>query len=110
MGERSYKLRYLPLFEEDLSEIVDYITYKLKNPQAANELINRIELAIMDRLKYPESFEPYHSAKSRKYPYYRIYIKNFEIYYVIIDDEIDNIKIMEVRRLLFNKRDKSKFV
>ena len=35
MNERSYKLRFLPLFEEDLNEIVDYITYRLRNPAAA---------------------------------------------------------------------------
>ena len=27
MNEKHYKLRFLPLFEEDLNEIVDYITY-----------------------------------------------------------------------------------
>lgn len=30
MNEKHYKLRFLPLFEEDLNEIVDYITHRLK--------------------------------------------------------------------------------
>jgi plasmid stabilization system protein ParE len=110
MAERIYKLRYLPLFEEDLSEIINYIIYHLKNQQAANDLINRVELAIINRLKNPESFEPYPSVKDRKHPYYRIFVKNFEIYYVVIEDETDNSKIMEVRRILYNKRDIRKLI
>ena len=37
MGRRKYKLRILPLFEQDLNEIVDYIAFHLKSPQAAEE-------------------------------------------------------------------------
>jgi len=31
---KNYKLRYLPLFEEDLLEIAFYISLKLKNPDS----------------------------------------------------------------------------
>jgi toxin ParE1/3/4 len=55
MAEKIYKLRYLPLFEEDLFEIIDYITCQLKNLQAANNLIYKIETAIMARLKIPKA-------------------------------------------------------
>lgn len=105
MGKKIYKLRYLPLFEKDLSEIVNYIIYQLKNQSAAINLLYQIETAIITRLKNPESFEAYLSAKDRKYPYYRIYVKNFIIYYIVIDDEDDQFKIMEVRRILYSKRD-----
>ncbi len=110
MAEKKYKLRFLPLFEWDLAEIADYITNHLKNPQAANELVDEVEKTISERLACPESFEPYPSVKYRKYLYYRIYVKNFIIYYVVIDDESVNFKIMEVRRILYNKRDKRQLV
>ncbi len=32
---KPYKLSFLPLFEEDLNDIVDYITNHLHNPAAA---------------------------------------------------------------------------
>ena len=32
MNEKHYKLRFLPLFEEDLNEIVDYITISSEKP------------------------------------------------------------------------------
>ena len=94
-----YKLRILPLFEEDLNEIVDYISLQLENPIAAAALVDDVERAIKDRTSCAEACEPYRSAKERKYPYYRIYVRNYVIFYVIIDD------VMEVRRILSNRRD-----
>lgn len=106
MTDTKYILRYLPLFYEDLEEKVAYIAEKLKNPQAANDLLDSVESAILERLPNAESFESYYSLKERKYPYYRIYVKNFVVYYVVIDDEGPE-KIMEVRRFLYNKQNRS---
>lgn len=99
MENKKYQLRYLPLFEQDLLETVNYITNILKNSDAALRLVDDVEKAILERLNTPGSFEPYHSAKSRLYPYYRIYVRNYVVYYVVIDD------IMEVRRFLYGARD-----
>ena len=56
LGEE-YTLEYLPLFDAELAEAVHYITQKLRNPDAANKLIDDVEQAITDRLFAPESFE-----------------------------------------------------
>ena len=61
------------------------------------------------RLPVAESFEIYHSIRERKYPYYRIYVKNYVIWYVVIDDEGED-KIMEVRRFLYNKQNQNKLI
>lgn len=98
MNERSYKLRFLPLFEEDLNEIVDYITYRLRNPAAAERLVDDVEAAIQDRLACPEAFEPYRSIRERQHAYYRISVRNFTVFYVVIGD------VMEVRRILYSRR------
>ena len=37
-----YHLRYLDLFEEDLNQIVDYISHELENPAAAEKLVNAV--------------------------------------------------------------------
>ena len=100
MADKKYKLRFLPLFEQDLNDTVDYISLKLKNPEAARKLVNEIQAAIRKRQACPKSFEPYHSKKEHKYTYYRIYVRNYTIYYVVIYDT------MEVRRLLYQKRDR----
>ena len=74
-----YQLRYLPRFYEDMKEHTHYISDCLLNPQAAADLIDAVEKAILDRLPAAEAFERYHSRKERRYPYYRIYVKNYVI-------------------------------
>ena len=61
-------------------------------------MIDDIELAIVKRLEMPLSFAPYQSSKIKNHPYYRINVRNFSIFYVVIDN------IMEVRRILYSKR------
>lgn len=99
MNERRYRLEFLPLFEEDLNEIVDYISVRLNNPSAAYRLVDDVQSAIRERLICPEVFEPFPSARNRKNPYYRIYVRNFTIFYVVIGN------VMQVRRILYSGRD-----
>ena len=96
IGKR-YELRILPLFEEDLNEIVDYIAYRLQNPIAAEKLVDDVEAAIEERRSCAEAFEPYSSSRKREHLYYRIQVRNFTIFYVVIDGT------MEVRRLLYSR-------
>lgn len=99
MAGKRYELRILSMFEEDLNKIVDYICLDLQNPIAAESMVDAVEKAIHERLSCAEAFEPYHSAKERRYPYYRISVKNYTIYYVVIGN------IMEVRRIMYSRRD-----
>lgn len=103
MKNEKYKLRYLPLFEQDLIQTISYIKNVLKNTDAAEKLVNDVEDAIQERLEYPLAFEPFPSKK-RDYPYYRIYIRNYVIYYVVIGD------VMEVRRFLYGARDTNRYL
>ena len=89
--------------------IIRATTRSLSNEKAANDLIDAVENAILQRLPVCESFEPYHSKKERKYLYYKIYVKNYVVYYVVIDDE-GRDKIMEVRRMLYNRQDRENIV
>lgn len=108
MGNVSYSLSYLPLFYNDLEEHVLYLSEVLRNRDAANDLLDEVETAIMRRLPNAEAFEPFHSHKERKYPYYRIYVKNYTIYYVVIPK--GRQKTMEVRRILHNLQDRDKYI
>lgn len=104
MEKNKFTLRYLPLFEIDLNGILDYIAFILRNPESADRLAVKIEEAILKRLECPLSFEQYQSNRIRKYPYYRIYVDNFVVYYVVIEN------IMEVRRILFKGRDTQEII
>lgn len=109
MFSKKYRLSYLPLFYEDLDEKITYIAEKLKNPKATNDLLDKVESAIMERLPVAESFEPYHSVRERRYSYYRIYVDNYIIYYVVIDDDPHDL-VMEVRRFLYNGQNRDNMV
>lgn len=100
-----YELQYLPLFYDDLLATVKYLSEVLHNPKAANKLIDDVENAILDRLPNAEAFEPFHSLKERRYPYYRIYVNNYIVYYVVIEH-----RIMEVRRLLYLGRNRDQIL
>lgn len=91
------------MFEQDLIQTISYITNVLKNTDAAEKLVNDVEDAIQERLEYSLAFEPFPSKK-RDYPYYRIYMRNYVIYYVVIGD------VMEVRRFLYGARDTNRYL
>ncbi len=99
MLDEGYTLRYLPLFYDELDKAVSHIAYELTNPDAALNLLDEVEAAILNRLHSgPESFEPVLSKKDRVNPYYRIYVKRYVIYYVVLRE--NDKKIMEIRRFL----------
>lgn len=102
MLNKNYKLRFLPTFYRDLYFIAQYIAKDLKSPVTANRFVDEVELAINKRLDCPDAFEPYQSKKERKTSYYRINVKNYSIFYVLIDD------YMEIRRIIYSRRNISK--
>ena len=57
----------------------------------------------MDRLEEgPESFAIWPSTKKREYPYRRINVGNYTVWYVVIDN------IMEIRRIQPSSRNEKK--
>lgn len=98
MKKNKYTITYLPLFYEDLENIIRYIVYDLENKNAAEKLLQHIENAILKRSENPEAFEQYESKKARKQNWYRIYVRNYTIFYVVTGD------CMEVRRIVYSRR------
>ena len=97
--KRKYALSYLPLFGSDLDAAWRYIALKLHNPEAADKLVFDTEVAILKRLAAPEAFEARHIGQEREHPYYRIQVRNFTVWYVVIGN------VMEVRRFLYDRRE-----
>lgn len=101
---KKYTLQYLPIAEQDLAEIIDYIQNNLQNPIAAENTLSKIEAAILERLESPESFAVWKSNKKRTYPYRRINVGNYTVWYVVIGD------VMEVRRILYSRRNEENLI
>ncbi|MDY0267343.1 MAG: type II toxin-antitoxin system RelE/ParE family toxin [Methanimicrococcus sp.] len=93
-----YKVRYLPTHEQDVAAVMRYIKYKIQNTAAAERLFDDMNQAVAGRLYSPLSYKPYFSKNERKIPYYRIRVRNYVIYYVVIDD------VVELRRFVYNRR------
>lgn len=98
MENKQFELRYLPAFKEELHEILFYIAHRLHNPMAADHLLTSVYDAIHERALCADSFEPCRTQCWHEHPYYRIYVRNYTIFYVVIDN------VMEVRSIMYNKR------
>ena len=61
--------------------------------------MDEVRAEIQKRFTFAESYEPFPSRAERSFVYYRIYVNHYIIYYVVDGD------IMEVRRILYGKRD-----
>lgn len=91
--------------EEDLSEIFEYIAYKLLSGENAVRQMDRIEKAIMSLDEFPErnhiyEKEPWKSRNLRVMP-----IDNYMVFYIP-----DNIKSMvTILRVMYGKRDIASF-
>lgn len=100
-----YTLRYLPIAKQDLADAINFILNEYKNPIAAENTLDKIEQAIMQRLEDgPESFAIQQSAKKREYPYRRINVGNYTVWYVVIDN------VMEIRRIQPARRNEELFL
>ena len=94
-----YRLRYLPLFWDDLDRAATYIARELKNPRAAADLVDRVEAGVLERLEAPTIAPVYKTTRERPLPYYWFEVGSYMVFYVVDGD------VMEVRRLVYGARD-----
>lgn len=95
---KRYKVRYLPGFKQDLRNAKNYIANTLQNPSAAKALIHDTENAIGKRIEMPLAFEPVRLLFDPESTYYKIYVKNYIVYYVVIDDVIEFRRFQHCRQ------------
>ena len=101
---KQYRLQYLPLFWDDLEQAVFYVRDVLKNPAAAERLLDRTEEAILEHAKAPTMAQVYKTTRSRPQPYYWFAVGNYMVFYVVIGN------VMEVRRFIYGTRDLTKML
>ena len=83
------KLIIAPSAENDLNSIVDYITFELHNPEAANGLLDDVEEAYDTLETLPSSFPLCDDAYLRANGYRQVSIKNYLMIYRV--EEVDDI-------------------
>lgn len=93
---KKYKINYLPLAQQDLVEIIDYI--KKDNPAAALGLVNEIDEEISKLEDFPFMGITPKDLRLKSLNYKMLVIDNYLVFYVVKDD------IVEIRSVLHGKR------
>ncbi|MCL2232560.1 MAG: type II toxin-antitoxin system RelE/ParE family toxin [Treponema sp.] len=98
------EIKYLPSFHQELGAIVDYITFTLEAPQAALNLLDEMEKSINNLKEFPLAHRLYRPVKAISAEYRVLTVKNYLVFYVVLDD------IIEIHRIIYKKRDLSQLI
>ena len=95
---KKYKIQFMPLAVQDISEITDYIADVLSAPQAAYDLLNKISEAVDPLERFPFAFPAYKDTAFAKLGYRIRPVDNYLLFYVVIGN------VVEIRRVIYAKR------
>ncbi|NLP33698.1 MAG: type II toxin-antitoxin system RelE/ParE family toxin [Clostridiales bacterium] len=99
-----YKIKYLPLAQKDLVEITNYISDTLKAPKAAIDLVDALDSSISRLSQFPYSHKVYQPIESIETEYRALPVKNYLVFYVVKEDEV------EIHRIVYAKMDLGKII
>lgn len=99
--DKTYTVRITSQAEDQMQEIIHYIAYELKAPDAALHLLDALEDSFASLAQFPQRVilvedEPWHTNGIHRLP-----VKNFLVYFWI--DE-DNMRV-QVTAVIYGKRD-----
>ncbi len=93
---KKYNIKYLPIAEQDLVNILNYI--KQDNPTAAYKLIQEIDEVISKLEDFPNMGVIPKDLRLKSLGYKMLVIDNYLVFYVVKDTTV------EIRRILHGKR------
>ena len=102
--EKEPEIKYLPSFRQELDAIVEYISVTLEAPRAALNLLDELEKSINDLKIFPFAHRRYHPIKPLLTEYRIVTVKNYLVFYVVLEE------IIEIHRIIYKKRDLSQLV
>jgi len=98
-----YQINYLPIAKNDLNNIIEYI--QTDNSNAALNLLNDIDKSILQLQNFPFKGKVPEDNHLQSKGYRMLVVKNYIVFYVVYE----NIKEVEIRRILHGRR-KYKFL
>jgi addiction module RelE/StbE family toxin len=98
------EIKYLPSFQQELNAIVEYIIFTLEAPQAALNLLDELEKSINNLKTFPLAHRLYRPVKPIQTEYRVLTVKNYLVFYVVLDETI------EIHRIIYRKRNLSQLV
>jgi len=101
---KNYQIKYLPLARRDLQDLVDYIAYDLEVPEVALKMLHTLETEILSLQENPFRGSIYTSARKHNCQYRKLFVKNYVIFYLILEN------IVEIQRVFYNRRNMNKLM
>ncbi|WP_061213300.1 type II toxin-antitoxin system RelE/ParE family toxin [Syntrophomonas wolfei] len=101
-----YEITYLPIAEQDIAEIIIYISNQLKAPKAAIELLDAFDHSIFLLQEFPYAHKIYRLTKPLEEEYRLLPVKNYAVFYVVREQD----KSVEVHRVVYAKMDLSQIL
>ena len=101
-----YQLNFLPMANQDMTDIVRYISHELLNPTAANALADEMIEATERLCDFPHINTIHQTIRPLKHEYRKLFVKNYIMFYWV--DEND--KLITVARVIYARRDYEKLL
>ncbi|MEL7633420.1 MULTISPECIES: type II toxin-antitoxin system RelE/ParE family toxin [Sporomusa] len=99
-----YEIKYLPLAQKDLADIITYIADHLKAAKAALDLLDTMDKSISRLEQFPYSCKVYQPIKILDGEYRLLPVKNYVVFYVVKE------QVVEIHRIVYAKMDLSKLI
>lgn len=96
MSSNKYQIEYLPIAQQDLIEILEYI--RIDSPDAASKLLDQIDETISKLSDFPQMGHVPKDLHLQRLGYRMLVVGNYLVFYVIKDETV------EIRRILHGKR------
>lgn len=94
--EKKFLIDYLPIAEQDITEIVEYI--RNDDLSLALSMLNRMDEAINNLSMFPFSGVVPDDVRLQSLNYRILIVDNYLVFYVVMED------IIEIRRVFHGKR------
>lgn len=93
---KKYKIEYLPIAEQDLTDIIEYIT--LDSPQSALKLLEEIDESISKLEDFPFIGISPKDTRLQRLNYRILVVSSYLVFYIVKNEYV------EIRRILHGKR------
>ena len=103
MPQNKYEIEYLPVADQDLAELVTYIAVDLAAPQAAANLLEKIDQAIKSLETFPYAHAVYQPAgvqtPTMPFEFRTLVVNSYLVFYYITEN------IVTIARVIYSSRD-----
>ena len=106
MPNNNYSLKFTPKAGKDLEQIYVYISEKLFNDIAANNLLEKIENSIISLKEFPCSGSLISDELLKSKGYRKLVVENYIVFYLVNKSE----KQVVVMRILYNAQKYQNFL